>query len=216
MTGKIIKGGVPEDTLTGEGSINLSALAGERMVLKSDVVQALSSAEKIVADARQKAAEIIQAAREEESRLKEKGFQEGYEEGLLKLNETILEFKRKYQAMLRDAEKDLLGLSLKIAGRIVGKAIALDHFVLMDIIHRALESLKYQKEIRLRVSPEDVAFLKDNRLHLCSLLGESKEIEIVEDPLVTPGGCIIDTEIGTVDARLETQFRVIEKALSKS
>jgi type III secretion protein L len=38
-------------------------------------------------------------------------------------------------------------------------------------------------------------------------------VDIVPDPKVASGGCIIESEVGTVDARLETQLRALEKAL---
>ncbi len=216
MSGKIIKGGMPEETTPGAEKLNLSSLAGEKAVLKGDVVQALSAAERIVEEARQRAREIVEKAQAEQAAIREQSNQEGYEEGLRQLNEVIADAKRKYGKILEGAETELLKLSLKIAERIVGKALDLDRSILLDIIHKAIQSLKYQKEIRIRIHPEDVAYLKDQKMQLYAMLGESKEIEVVEDALVARGGCIIDTEIGTIDARLETQLKVMERKLIKS
>jgi type III secretion protein L len=213
MSSKIIKGGVPDDAPSGTEKLNISSLAGDKSVLKGDVVQALSSAERIIEDARQRAGEIIGQAQAEESAIREKAHQEGYEEGLRQLTDTIAEFKQKYGQILDSAEPEMLRLSLKMAERIVGKALELDRNLLLDIIHKAIQSLKYQREIRIRIHPDDVAFLKDQKMQLYAMLGESKEIEVVEDALVGRGGCIIDTEIGTIDARLETQLKVLEKKL---
>jgi type III secretion protein L len=216
MSGKIIKGGMPEETSPGTEKLNLSSLAGEKAVLKGDVVQALSSAERIVEEARQRAREIVEKAQADQAAIREQSGREGYEEGLRQLNEVISDAKRKYGKILEGAETELLKLSLKIAERIVGKALELDRSILLDIIHKAIQSLKYQKEIRIRIHPDDVAYLKDQKMQLYAMLGESKEIEVVEDPLVGKGGCIIDTEIGTIDARLETQLKVMERTLIKS
>lgn len=216
MSGKIIKGGMPEETSPGTEKLNLSSLAGEKAVLKGDVVQALSSAERIVEEARQRAREIVEKAQADQAAIREQSGREGYEEGLRQLNEVISDAKRKYGKILAGAETELLKLSLKIAERIVGKALELDRSILLDIIHKAIQSLKYQKEIRIRIHPDDVAYLKDQKMQLYAMLGESKEIEVVEDPLVGKGGCIIDTEIGTIDARLETQLKVMERTLIKS
>jgi type III secretion protein L len=216
MSGKIIKGGMPEETSPGTEKLNLSSLAGEKAVLKGDVVQALSSAERIVEEARQRAREIVEKAQADQAAIREQSGREGYEEGLRQLNEIISDAKRKYGKILEGAETELLKLSLKIAERIVGKALELDRSILLDIIHKAIQSLKYQKEIRIRIHPDDVAYLKDQKMQLYAMLGESKEIEVVEDPLVGKGGCIIDTEIGTIDARLETQLKVMERTLIKS
>ena len=185
-------------------------------MLKGDVVQALSAAERIVEESRQRAREIVEKAQAEQAAIREQSSREGYEDGLRQLNEVIADAKRKYGKILEGAESELLRLSLKIAERIVGKALELDRSILLDIIHKAIQSLKYQKEIRIRIHPEDVAYLKDQKMQLYAMLGESKEIEVVEDPLVRRGGCIIDTEIGTIDARLETQLKVMERTLIKS
>jgi type III secretion protein L len=39
----------------------------------------------------------------------------------------------------------------------------------------------------------------------------SESVKLVEDPLIARGGCIIETESGTIDARIEEQLREIEK-----
>lgn len=215
MTGKIIKGTQPDESSPGLEKVGLSTLAGERHFLKGDVVQALASAEKIVEDARLQAQAIVDRAKAEEAGLRQRAQEEGYAEGLRELNQTILDFRTRYRAILENAEPEVLRLSLRIVERIIGKALELDPLLLVDIIHKALQSLKYQREIRIKIHPDDVSFLKANKMQLYTKLGESKEIEIVGDALVAHGGCIIDTEIGTIDARLETQLKVIEKILFK-
>jgi len=216
MQGKIIKGGLPDDSADDRNDLDLSSLAKDRQVLKGNVVEALDSADKIIQEARVKAASILEEARRNSEDMLNKAQEEGYEKGLAELNETILTFKQQYREILNNAEKDLLQLSLKVAERIIGRALDLEPALLLEIIHNALQSIKYQREIRIRVNPEHVPYLKENKMQLYAMLGESKEIEIVEDPLVKGDGCIIDTEIGTIDARLETQLRVVEKFLIKT
>ena len=46
--------------------------------------------------------------------------------------------------------------------------------------------------------------------------GRVRFLDIVADPKVNLGGCIIESESGAVDARLETQLRVLERAMLKS
>ena len=191
MSGKIIKGGMPEETAPGTEKLNLSSLAGEKAVLKGDVVQALSAAERIVEEARQRAREIVEKAQAEQAAIREQSNREGYEEGLRQLNDIIADAKRKYGKILEGAEAELLKLSLKIAERIVGKALDLDRSILLDIIHKAIQSLKYQKEIRIRIHPDDVAYLKEQKMQLYAMLGESKEIEVVED--LTPRARLDET-----------------------
>jgi len=215
MSSKIIKGTPGDESASGTDRTGRPAGSGEGVVLKSDVVQAMGSADKIIAEARDKARELLDQAKAEAAAIRAEAQRTGYEEGLTQLNRIIHEAKTQYGRMLHDSEPEMLKLSLKIAERIIGHCVEVTPQVMLEIIHKAIESLKYQKEIRIRVNPDDLGFLKDNKMQLYTMLGESKEIEIVEDALVGRGGCIIDTEIGTIDARLETQLRVIEKLFAR-
>lgn len=210
---KIIKGSSGEDPSALSDPTSVGALSGDRPVLKGDIVLALETAERIVKDAKEKATGIIVEARREESAIREKAVEEGREEGLRRWVEAIRDCREKYRRMMESGEPEMLKISLKVAERIVGKALEMDPAVIIDIIHQALNPLKYQKEIRIRIHTQDLAVLKANKLELLARLGENKEIDVVDDPLVPRGGCIIDTEIGTIDARLDTQLRVFEKFL---
>jgi flagellar biosynthesis/type III secretory pathway protein FliH len=44
-------------------------------------------------------------------------------------------------------------------------------------------------------------------------IGRLKDIAIREDAEIRRGGCVIQTESGTVDAQLETQLQLLERAL---
>lgn len=213
MSKQIIKGGLP-DSLP-DPNPTRTGFGGDTPVLKGDVVQAMDTAERILADAKAQAEAIVAKAQAEAESVTGKAYEEGYEAGLRNLTETITHFKQTYQNMLRGAEKDIVRLSLKVAERVVGRTLETDPGLLLDIIHNAMQALKYQRQLRIRVHPSRVAYLRENRGQLYAMLGESKEIEVVEDDLVTDCGCVIDTEIGSVDARLETQLRVLEQILLK-
>jgi len=215
MSSKIIKGTPGDESVPGADKASRPVVAGEGVVLKSDVVHAMSSAEKILAEARENARELLDKAKADAAGIREEARRAGYEEGLTQLTQTIHDAKTQYGRMLNNSEQEMLKLSLKIAERIIGRCVEVEPHMMLEIIHKAIESLKYQKEIRIRVNPEDLGYPKDNKMELYTMLGESKEIEIVEDLLVGRGGCIIDTEIGTIDARLETQLRVVEKLFAR-
>jgi flagellar biosynthesis/type III secretory pathway protein FliH len=43
--------------------------------------------------------------------------------------------------------------------------------------------------------------------------GRAQFIDFVADQGVKTGGCIVESESGTIDARIETQLRILENAL---
>ena len=62
-------------------------------------------------------------------------------------------------------------------------------------------------------NPEELERARSSQERIAEEAGPGKEIEIREDKSVSPGGCIVETDLGIIDARLETQLRVLEKAL---
>jgi flagellar biosynthesis/type III secretory pathway protein FliH len=65
----------------------------------------------------------------------------------------------------------------------------------------------------VRAHPADVAVMEKNRATLVKELSELNEIEIVADARQKRGGCIVESEIGEIDATLDTQLDALQKAL---
>jgi flagellar biosynthesis/type III secretory pathway protein FliH len=95
----------------------------------------------------------------------------------------------------------------------LGKALELDPELVLSIAAGAIESVRHQRELVLRVNPEDAALMRNSRKKLMDMLGRTKDIAVREDPEVARGGCIVETENGTVDAQLKTQLQMLELAL---
>jgi flagellar biosynthesis/type III secretory pathway protein FliH len=64
--------------------------------------------------------------------------------------------------------------------------------------------------VTIRVNPRDFQIIeRHHATRSSSPLSEA--VKLVEDPLIGRGGCVIETESGTIDARIEEQLREIEK-----
>nr|MDQ3806425.1 FliH/SctL family protein [Acidobacteriota bacterium] len=66
--------------------------------------------------------------------------------------------------------------------------------------------------LTVRVNPADLPAVEAHRARL-DPAGRARFLDLVADPRVGPGGCVIESESGTVDAQLQTQLRVLERAL---
>ena len=82
----------------------------------------------------------------------------------------------------------------------------------VDLIRQALHAAIGQK-IMILVNPKDLEEVKKNQVNLMQALDASKTLQIRADEKVAPHGCLIETEIGTIDAQLATQLAAIRKAL---
>ena len=59
-------------------------------------------------------------------------------------------------------------------------------------------------------------FISENLDRLNEMDDRIQKIDIETDRRVGPGGCMLDTESGNVDARIETELQNIEDALRQA
>ena len=82
------------------------------------------------------------------------------------------------------------------------------------MIKRTLhDKARQRRSLLLRVNPDDLEVVRNERHRLMDALVRASDLAIREDDDISPGGVIIETEAGTIDARLETQLDALERAM---
>jgi type III secretion protein L len=115
--------------------------------------------------------------------------------------------------MIKATEPEIVKLAVRVAERIIGAELATHDETILRIVAKAVEQLRQSKELVIRANPDDVEVLRREKRKLLEHIGRLKDIAFREDPSVARGGCIIETESGTVDAQLATQVELLERAL---
>lgn len=194
-------------------------MAGEKAVIRKDVFKASQEAQKIVDEARLEAQKIKEHAKsllakveQESERSKSQGREEGREEGLGEVSELLLKAHDEKDKMFEGLEKSIVNLVYDISEKIIGKELREREGAILDLIRQALRAAMGQ-HIVIMVSPADYENVRQGQAALMQVLDASRTIQIRHDESVKPGGCVIETEVGTIDARLETQLAAIRKAL---
>src|SRR5438034_10751886 len=77
------------------------------------------------------------------------------------------------------------------------------------LVKRAVD----RERIALRVPPPLMAFLRGSLAALRASLQDVKDLELVEDPSLPAGGCVIESRFGEVDIGVETQLERCERAV---
>ena len=76
--------------------------------------------------------------------------------------------------------------------------------------------MRNAKQLVLRINPDDGKMLRQNKKVLMELVARAVDISFKDDPTVESGGCIIQTEFGTIDGQLNTQLAMIRNVLIDS
>lgn len=208
MSSKIIKG----DNLSAPLPDRLP-LRQARPVVDSATFDAHQKAKEIIQEAERKAAQINEQASLEREEAMESAQEEGYQNGLAQASEILLQAREEAAEIIAASESELIRLSLVIAEKIIGRSLEIDQHSILAIVAQAVENVRQQREIVLRIHPEDAKIIRENRRELLDMLGRIKDIAIKEDGEVTRGGCIIETESGTIDASLDAQLAMLKQRL---
>jgi len=105
-------------------------------------------------------------------------------------------------------------LARKMAEKIVGRAVDLDPEVMADIASQALAASRARgSSVVLRVHPEDLAAVEKARPQWLRREGAPAEVRLVADESVGRYGCVVETPVGRLDARLATQLDLLERVL---
>ncbi len=155
----------------------------------------------------------------------EKGYEEGYVIGLKEGEEKSKELMEKYRETLEklnilrekiyeEAQSEMILIVKEALKKIVSAEIKSSEEFILNVIKETTKNIIDSKKIVIKVSSEDYKFLTSNREKLDSLLS-GKEIEIVEDPGITRGGCLIQTDMGEVDSTVETKLEEVLNILEE-
>lgn len=130
------------------------------------------------------------------------------------LTKAIDEIKLAKQTWLASWEQSAVRVAAAIAERIVRRELSQSPEITLSLVREALELAAGAGRITLRLNPQDHALLSVKVQQLSGPIGALAPTDIVADPQVTPGGCIVNTEFGEIDQRLESQLARIEQELT--
>ena len=156
-----------------------------------------------VASARTRAAAIVAGAEAAREAARREGFEAGRQEGLAQVTELLARARAATSEQTAAAENDLRTLAVRIAEKILARELALAPGAVVDIVRAALAAAANRTPLVVRVHPDDVEIVRAAR----------PELTVHAEPAVARGGCLVDTEVGTIDARLDVQLAAIERAL---
>ena len=102
--------------------------------------------------------------------------------------------------------REVTNLALKIAARITKRQGEVDPAVLERNLAASLKLVIGMHRLRIVIHPTQMATLTDALPRLKLQFPTLDHVEILEDPIVAPGGCRILTRQGQIDATLDEQL----------
>jgi type III secretion protein L len=144
--------------------------------------------------------------------LKKKAFDEGFEAGYDQWTKMIGYLEKEIDNVHRELQKTVMPVALKAAKKIVGAELTLKQDAIIDIVMSTLKTVAQHKRIVIYVSKHDYEILEGAKSKLKSIFEQLESLSIRERDEIENGGCIIETEIGIINAQLQNRWRTLEAA----
>jgi flagellar assembly protein FliH len=127
-----------------------------------------------------------------------------------KLARSIEDLAQIRGRLRKQAEGDVIKLSLAIARRVLRRELAIDQDAMRGLVIAALEKLQAQEICRVRTNPAQAAVVA-----ACLRQGAANaKVEVIPDGSLQPGGVVFETNQGNLDASVDSQLAEIERGLA--
>jgi hypothetical protein len=123
-----------------------------------------------------------------------------------RLDDAIAELIVKHDALLARARVEVVDLALQVATHVTGQLVAREAFDLNPVVDDALRQLGDALAIVVRVGPLHHAAVAAHT-------GGNSRVRVVLDASLGDGDVVVDSDNGTVDARLQGRFEAVGRAL---
>ncbi len=182
--------------------------------------------EYVLQEAQDEAVRCLARAQEQAAALTTEAYQQGLRQGeeaarqamiaqlspvLSAFQQVTTEVANLRAAVLQQAEEDVITLAFELTRKILQCEVQEHREVLATTLKRTLAHVVEQNQVIVRVHPDDLQYATEIREELRLAMGDLKTLAMQGDTSVGRGGCIVESNLGTIDARIEAQFEELEQ-----
>ncbi len=136
--------------------------------------------------------------------------QEKIESVFNNLHRLVSELAKLRKQIFIDSEREIVELALAIARRIICHEVTLNKNTVIDVTREALKEIEDHEKIKIRLKPEDLeCFENADSNPICN----NENVTFEAEEKISSGGCVVETDAGAFDARIEKQLQAVEEAL---
>lgn len=192
----------------------------------SDVVKKISGIDEIERRAEEK--DVEQKVLEKISGVQKNAYDEAYKLGhedgrqaafeakLSELNQAVEDFKKITESLqnlkaqlVSQNETHIVKLIYHIASRIAYDHIQENPNLVLPVIEQAIEAAQADENVTVYVSPEQLKSMEDMQKLTSHDYTFLKTVKFMTSNDITTGGCVIETNYGEIDSRIEQRVKKI-------
>ena len=172
----------------------------------------LVQAAQMLESAERQAADIVGRAEAVRDQARAQGLSEGRQAARRELLASVGDMQATLQKWVTQTEPQLVAMVLRCVREVVK---ATDPEVLVrGSIARALAEMNAAAEIKIKVHDSHVADLRTKVEALVQEHDLRGVVRVEPSPALKPGDCIVESPLGTVDLRVDSQLKFVDQTLN--
>jgi flagellar assembly protein FliH len=119
------------------------------------------------------------------------------------------------ERLAEQARADALEIGFRVARRVLRSELSTSPDALFSLVRSAIQRCGDSRKVTVRVHPQDAALLAP-ALAEGGLGVSAASLEVAPDASLSPGDCVVDTDFGKVDGRLDTRLEELFRAAANA
>lgn len=186
-------------------------LNGKTRLLKAADYLSYESANQVMQLARERAEAIAEQAEEERRQERQKGYEEGQLQSRKEQLEQAILLAARTVEYFSSIEKQVTDIVLTAVRRVLGEFNDVD--LVVKAVKNVLHTIGGEKQLSLRVANKQADAVKARVSEILSAYPAIAFIEVVGDNRLSATDCILESELGVVEASVEVQVQSLKNAL---
>jgi flagellar assembly protein FliH len=153
------------------------------------------------------------------------GFEDGFNKGkeaakeefspVLKTTQHLVEDLSQFRKEMYDkVEREMIEMVIALTKKVIQFEFSIREDSIQDMIRLAVQSVLDRESMVIKIHPTDKEYAESFLPELRHMFSEIKNITFVPHSGIERGGCIIETNFGVIDARIEKLEEQIDRILN--
>lgn len=155
----------------------------------------------------------------------DEGYAEGFKKGEDAAREEFKPFLETIEGLISDltgfrkdmynkGEREMVEMVVSLAKKVIHFEFSTRDDAVQEMIRLAVQSVLDRESMVIKINPTDKGYAESFRPELHHLFGEIKNITFEAHSGVERGGCIVETNFGVVDARIDKLGEQMDRILN--
>lgn len=177
------------------------------------VRQAHEAADALMRDAQHQAGALLLRAQQQAEALIAQAKAEAHVQAREQSAQALLGASAARDRALADARAQVIAVGIAAAEKILGASLNANPALIEDVVRPLLTRVRRARRLTLRLHPDDAHTLEPRLLALEKDSGVGCPISLESDAILQRGSCVLVSDLGVLDARVETRLELVARAL---